>query len=139
MQPQEVNNSAPDFNQRGQDEFACSCGCGENRVSLSFVKRLQAARTVAGIPFVISSGCRCPEENERVGGVDDSAHVPDFMPDTLGHASDIRARNSREKFLIITSLLKVGFTRIGVMDNAVHVDDGDTIGVKSEDAIFDYY
>lgn len=139
MQPQEVHNVAPDFNREGRDEFACSCGCGENRIDLTFVKKLQAARTVAGIPFVINSGCRCPEKNELVGGEKDSTHVPDFMPDKLSCASDIQASNSREKFIIITALLKVGFTRIGVMDNAIHVDTGDMVGVKSEDVIFDYY
>lgn len=139
MQPIEVNNVAPDFNRQGRDEFACNCGCGENRIDLNFVKRLQAARTVVGSPFVISSGCRCQKQNKLVGGVDDSTHVPNFMPDKLSCASDILARSSREKFLIVIALLKVGFSRIGVMENAIHVDSGDIIGVKSEDVIFDYY
>lgn len=139
MQPQEIHNVAPDFNSQGRDEFSCNCGCGENRISLSFVKRLQAARTIAGISFVIATGARCPKENERVGGVDDSAHVPDFMPDKQSHASDINAETSREKFKIISALLKVGFTRIGVMEDGVHVDSADMIGFKSENLIWDYY
>lgn len=69
------------------------------------VEMLEKARGVAGIPFVITSGFRTTEKNESVGGVKDSSH-------TKGLAVDIRARDSREHFIITKALMEVGFERI---------------------------
>lgn len=69
------------------------------------VRMLDKARKIAGIPFIILSGYRDEQHNEDVGGVKDSAH-------TKGLAVDIRARNSREHFLITKGLYLAGFKRI---------------------------
>ena len=57
-----------------------------------FIHRLQAARTIACIPFVIGSGWRCYHHNAAVGGVEDSSHK-------TGHATDIIVANSEERFI----------------------------------------
>ena len=99
-------------------EFACPCGrCdgGAGRMSPALLERLDAAREVAGLPFVINSGYRCPDHNRAVGGVADSAH-------TRGYAVDIRCAGSRERFAMLRALLEVGFRRIELAPTWLHVD-----------------
>lgn len=79
------------------------------------LQHLDAARHMAGIPFVITSAYRCEQHNKDVGGVPGSAH-------TKGLAVDIAANGSRERFMIAQSLLARGLTRIGVASSFVHVD-----------------
>ncbi len=69
------------------------------------IKLLDKARELAGIPFIITSGYRTLENNNEVGGVEDSSH-------THGEAVDLRARNSNEHFIITKALLDVGFLRV---------------------------
>ena len=80
------------------------------------VEKLDAARELAGIPFVITSGFRTGNHNAEVGGTENSSH-------TLGLAVDLRARNSNEHFIITKALLDVGFTRISrKYPNHIHAD-----------------
>ena len=96
-------------------EFACKCGCGKSDMDKDFVLRLDKAREFAGIPFVITSGCRCEKHNKAVKGSSTSSHL-------TGLAVDISAVTSSEKFAIVNALLDTGFTRIGVGNSFVHVD-----------------
>jgi uncharacterized protein YcbK (DUF882 family) len=98
-------------------EFACKCGCGTNKIRTEFITRLDHARDRASVPFVITSGYRCPDHNRRVGGVPDSAHAH-------GWAADIVFRNGHDGFLILEALLNVGFTRVGIDSKRkfIHVD-----------------
>lgn len=80
------------------------------------VEKLDKARGIAGIPFVINSGYRTMSKNEDVGGVEDSSHI-------YGEAVDLRARNSNEHFIITKALMEVGFNRISrKYPNHIHVD-----------------
>ncbi len=81
-----------------------------------FVRRLNRARHKAGVPFIITSGRRTKKRNASIGGAARSSHV-------TGHGVDIRARSGRVRFLIVKALIAVGFTRIGVYNGHVHVDD----------------
>lgn len=96
-------------------EFSCKCGCGLNNIDFEFVQDLHKARVIANTPFVIKSACRCSSHNLKVGGVFDSSHLK-------GLAVDIATPDSRTKYLILNSLLFVGFNRIGVYDDFMHVD-----------------
>ena len=80
-----------------------------------FLIKIDKARHIAGIPFIINSGFRSNKHNREVGGVDGSAH-------TKGLASDIKAENSRNRYKILTACHEVGFNRIGVADTYIHVD-----------------
>jgi len=97
-------------------------------MDVAFLNKLSKARELAAIGFKITSGYRSPAHNAKVGGVPSSSH-------TNGHAVDIYAPTSTQKYLIINSLLQVGFNRIGVAKNFIHVDDDPS---KSEDVIWTY-
>ena len=96
------------------DEF--NCKCGKNKMDRDFVNKLNEARIISDIPYVITSGFRCKRHNKAVGGTFTSSHMK-------GLAVDISAKNSRQKFLIVKGLMQAGFTRIGIGENFVHVDD----------------
>ena len=63
-------------------EFSCKCGCGFDTVDIGLVELLELVRTHFNKPVVITSACRCPAHNERVGGGANSQHK-------LGRAADI--------------------------------------------------
>lgn len=89
-------------------------GSGEEMKG-STLSMLDRARAIAKIPFVINSGYRTKAHNEAVGGKEDSAHPK-------GYAADIKCLTSRDRQIIVSALLKVGFTRIGIGKNFIHVD-----------------
>ncbi len=108
---------APHFS---EEEFTCRCGCGTHNPNQAFLERLERARGRAEIPFNITSGSRCQEHNEDVGGVDSSSHVASEAMES--HAGDIDARGSRQRGIIIPALVAVGFNRLGFAKSFVHVD-----------------
>ena len=97
-------------------------------MDVEFLNKLAQARKIAAVGFKITSGYRSPEHNAKVGGVPNSSH-------TLGHAVDIYAPTSRQKYIIINALLQAGFDRIGVAKNFIHVDDDPS---KNEEVIWTY-
>ena len=103
----------PNFTEK---EFLCKCGCGL-RVQTELIDKLQEARTIAGVPFRINSGARCPMHNKNIGASDTSSH-------TLGLAADIAVRNGNEYFSVLEGLIKAGFARIGrgKDDRFLHAD-----------------
>lgn len=114
-----------------EEEFHCKCGnCpkDDQKVSSTLIELLDSARFFANTPFVITSGYRCKDHNKAVGGVSNSAH-------TKGLAADISYSSGKELYLLMTSLLAVGFKRIGISKNFVHVDIDTT---KPQNVIWDY-
>lgn len=85
-------------------------------LDVNFVRKLESAEAFFGMPFVISSGFRSEAVNRSVDGVADSAHLS-------GLAVDIVCRNSLSRFKIVRALLMVGFCRIGLDKDHIHVDD----------------
>ena len=97
-------------------EFDCRCGCGLNNMESGFMDKLWTAREMAGIPFVITSGARCPAHNRDEGGEETSDHLG-------GHGADISARDSRTRFIILDALIRTGFSRIGIGQSFIHAGD----------------
>lgn len=97
------------------DEFACKCGCGLNNLNPELRRRLEKAREEAGVPFTITSACRCAAHNKKVGGVSNSAHL-------VGQAADIVTLPERR--LAIVRALTNNFDRviINFEKNFTHVD-----------------
>ena len=98
---------------------------------MDFLIRLDKARTMAGVPFKITSGYRCPEHNKKVGGAMNSSHM-----NTPCNAADISIKDSGKRYKILESLYKVGFTRIGVGKTFIHCD---TDKLKSQRICWTYY
>ena len=103
---------SPIFRER---EFECKCGCGQLKIDPELIEMLYAARLHAGIPFVVTSGYRCPAHNGHVGGVSGSAH-------TTGKAADIRANSMVARMKVLDAMLRSGFPRVGIAREFVHVD-----------------
>ena len=103
---------------------------GDN-MDINFVRKLDEAREIAAIPFKVNSGYRTPFHNTKVGGVKDSSHIK--IPCC---AVDIKAEDSRTRFLIISAAIQVGINRIGIGNNFIHLDADKT---KSQDVTFHDY
>jgi uncharacterized protein YcbK (DUF882 family) len=80
-----------------------------------FLELLDEARSLADIPFVINSGYRTQKHNAKLNSKPTSSH-------TKGLAADIRCVSDRDRFIIVESLLNVGFSRIGIAKTFIHVD-----------------
>jgi len=98
-----------------KSEFNCSC-CGIQCMEYMFLCKLDVARDIAGVAFVISSGFRCPKHDLKIrDGKSGGSHPK-------GISADIEVLNSRDRFLILTALMAVGFTRFGMGKDFIHVD-----------------
>ena len=82
------------------------------------MNRLDMARDIAGIPFVLTPAYRSPEWDRSKGRSGTSAH-------TLGCAVDIRCNTLQNRFKIVDALRKAGFRRIGIANSFIHADDSD--------------
>ena len=101
-------------------EMKCKCAkCKHAYLHEELMKRITEARKNANIPFVITSGCRCPEHNKKVGGAVNSDHLADEK-DFICCGVDIHCINDRNRFIIIKALLDVGIDRLGLSTNFIH-------------------
>lgn len=89
--------------------------CEIKGLNEKLIQMLDNARSIAGIPFVITSGLRSIEKNREVGGAEDSAHLK-------GLAVDLKCNYSESRFIIVSALLMAGFKRIGIAPDHIHVD-----------------
>lgn len=90
-----------------------------------FLLLLEQCRNMAGYPFVITSSFRTLAKNKEVGGSRYSLH-------TKGRAVDIACTDGVRRARIIKAALAVGLS-VGVMKNALHLDDRDV------QIVFHYY
>jgi uncharacterized protein YcbK (DUF882 family) len=84
------------------------------------VQMLDRAREIAGIPFIITSGVRSPQHDIEVGGSGTGAH-------TRGLAVDLKCNTSDFRLNILSACIAIGFKRIGVKSNHIHVDIDKTL------------
>ena len=82
--------------------------------------RLQAARDLAGVPFVINSAFRSVswEISRKPPRSGRSMHCQ-------GRAVDIKCVDSGSRYRILSALIKAGFKGIGIDNTFIHVDDRD--------------
>ena len=98
------------------EEFYCKCcGMGEGSMDRTLVKMLDEARWLYGKPINVTSGYRCLRHNTSVGGTKRSSHL-------TGLAVDIDCPSSRDRHRLVAILLAVGFKRIGIGPDFIHVD-----------------
>lgn len=101
-------------------EFDCSCEKGSGSLMKhEFMRRLDMARELSGIPFIITSGFRHVEHNKSIGGVSNSPHL-------LGVAADIWCIDPQLRWEIIKACQAVGLKRFGIYSTHIHVDHDTT-------------
>lgn len=110
-----------------REEEWCQC-CHSGGLLPDFRDKLNNARELAGIPFVLNSAFRCTDHNKDVGGSCTSSHL-------VGCAVDIKCTDSRSRWLIVQALIAAGFNRIGIAKSFIHVDDDMT---KEPNLIWEY-
>jgi uncharacterized protein YcbK (DUF882 family) len=98
----------------------------------SFLMRLDEARTRAGVCFVISSGYRTKEHNERL--IKWGVKVSKNSSHLKGLAAHILCEDPTVRLTILKALMQMKFTRIGIHSRFIHVD-ADT---EKADAIWIY-
>lgn len=106
-------------------EFMCECGCGRNDISADLVNKLESvfdylARTPTGCKkCIITSGIRCPSYSPKVKGFSNDAHTKSIAADCVFYQSD----NTPYKPETVAAVAeKLGFSGIGLMNGAVHLD-----------------
>lgn len=102
-------------------EFRCPCKkCRRKKVRVSslLLFKLEMIKIYfGGKPVIVLSGNRCEEENKRVGGHPNSAHIP--KPDREG--SDIKIKGIKPIDIGLAAE-KIGGMRIGIAKWGVHLD-----------------
>jgi uncharacterized protein YcbK (DUF882 family) len=122
-----VNTELKYFSQR--DFETCNPPCKLQDMDHVLMKKLDIARQVAGLPFIVTSGFRSKIWEKEQGRDGTSSH-------TKGLAIDLKVQDSIARYKIINSLLSVGLSRIGIGNNFIHVDiDKD----KPSNVIWHYY
>lgn len=101
-----------------EEEFRkANPSCSLSDMDEKFMNKLEAAREIAGVPFIVSSAYRSVAYEKKKGRSGTSRH-------TMGIAMDIRCYDNALRFRIVNALLSVGFRRIGIASSFIHVDDG---------------
>jgi len=94
-------------------------GSGKNMKKV-FLKKIDKARDIAGVSFIITSGFRTPQHNESLKeqgykASPNSSHLK-------GSAADISCSDSGTREKIVNGLIMAGFTRIGISSTFIHCD-----------------
>ena len=97
-------------------ELSCKC-CDTNKFHRGTKAKLNDLREFLGFPFVVTSGYRCPEYNDKMGFTQTHA---------TGQAVDIAVSHD-QAFQILSMASKFDFTGIGVKQKGkgrfIHLDD----------------
>lgn len=103
------------------EEFTrCNPSCTMGQMNPEFMEQLVRARSLAGIPFRLSSAYRSVSYELKHHRSGTSFH-------TQGRAVDILCTNSWERYCIIEALIKIGFRGIGIAQNFIHIDNRDKV------------
>ena len=81
----------------------------------TLLEMLDEVREKYDKPIHITSGFRTPIHNESVNGKENSSHLK-------GLAVDISCTNSTDRFDLLNCILDVGFNRVGIAKNFIHID-----------------
>jgi len=100
-----------------RSELQCRC-CGRLQIDWQLLDGLEKLRELAGVPIQVHAGYRCPEHNQKVGGVPRSEHI-------LGMAADISLPgiSLQQAYELALEVPQFAGGGIGVYDgNFLHVD-----------------
>lgn len=103
-------------------------GIDWEKVDLTFLLRLDEARELSGVPIVVTSNYRSPQESINAGGFSSDAHttIPCSAFDISCKKQD-GTFDSAKAFKLVPALLAAGFNRIGLSKKPshIHVDSAD--------------
>lgn len=113
-----------------RSELACQ-GTGELKLSTVLKITLPYLRYKWGKPLIVTSGCRSPEHNRKIGGHPNSLHLtenPKYKTNGCA-AVDISTRrwSEEEKEEFIKLITSLGWN-YGVASTFIHVDRGQDFG-----------
>jgi len=109
-------------------------GSGEKFMDKGFLRILDNARKIAGVPFKITSGYRTAQYNIELKKK--GYHVAKNSSHMKGLAVDISTPNSKTRYAVIEALRLQNVTRIGVGKSFVHCDIDNS---KSQNVMWHYY
>lgn len=113
-----------------ESEFKkCVPSCSLQDMDQDFISMLDALRAQAGIPLVLNCAYRSKAWDIKKGRSGNSAH-------TRGKAADIRCNANGTRWKIVKAAIELGFTRIGIGKNYVHVDTDKSL---TQQVIWHYY
>lgn len=113
-----------------ESEFKlCTPSCSLQNMQQHTMDKLDAARELAGIPFVLNSAYRSVSYEKSKGRSGLSAH-------TTGHAVDIRCNSNANRMKVVKALLDVGFRRIGIGKTYIHADNSPSL---TQNVMWHYY
>lgn len=113
----------------GESEFRrCSPSCSLQDMQQSTMDIFDALRAHTGIPLIMTSAYRSPQWDRAKGRSGTGAH-------TLGYAIDIKCNSSSTRWKIVSGMIKLGFTRIGIGNTFIH---GDISPKHSQEVIWLY-
>lgn len=98
-----------------KDRIPCCPHTPENAIVQELYEKLDRLEEALQEPLLFTSGYRCEACNKRADGVVGSSHI-------FGKAVDCRCSDSVWRFRIVEGALQVGFRRIGIGSNMVHLD-----------------
>ncbi len=96
----------------------CTPSCSLQDMKQTTMSKLDTAREIAGIPFVLNCAYRSSRWDKNKGRSGTGSH-------TTGNAVDIRCHSLENRYKIVSALFQAGFTRIGIANNFIHADDSE--------------
>lgn len=105
-------------------EWECRCGCGLLMINTELLKTVKKLRQVIGLPMIVHCVCRCPEHNERVGGADNSQHLP--KNECRAMDFHVRGMSNRKLRRLMKKLWREEYISggLGLYSWGVHIDTG---------------
>lgn len=89
--------------------------CKISDMSEILLRRLDEARRICGMPFIITSAYRSKEYERKKGRTGTSSHCK-------GVAVDLHCGSAHVRYRMLYSLVVAGFKRIGIYENFIHAD-----------------
>ena len=99
-----------------REEFSCNCNCGMDTVDAELLNILQRLRDYYKVTVIITSGNRCSDYNEQIGGAKSSYH-------TKSRAADfkVQGQTSEDVYKLLDSWYPDQYG-LGVYSGWVHLD-----------------
>lgn len=94
---------------------ACVPSCSILQMDENFLHRLDRARKLSGVPFILTSAYRSPEWDISKGRSGTGYH-------TKGRAVDVACDDSHSRACIVRGCLLAGLS-CGISDTFIHIDE----------------